>query len=126
MIVKFHSIFLFLLLASFCGKTVKGKPKRISGRLSLKQSQITTKTDVYKFLDKFGYNKCSRYRNETTGIRSRGPPCQISLQSMLKYFQTVFGLPATGEVDDETINLMNRPRCGLGDYPSAYVAFRPW
>ena len=103
-----------LLLALFTFSN--GKP--------LKAPQVKSNGDALKFFDKFGYNKCGV---QTGGKPSKGEPlCQASFKSMLEHFQTVFHLPVTGKLDKATTNLMNRPRCSLGDYPLAYSAFRPW
>ena len=54
------------------------------------------------YLTKFGYISLSRSANNdaTTGI---------------KYFQKFFGLPVTGTLDENTIEVMNKPRCGFPD-----------
>lgn len=76
-----------------------------------------------KFFDQFGYNKCE---NPQTTANQTGPLCQASFKSMIEHFQTIHRLPVTGKLDRKTINLMNRPRCSLGDYPMGFTTFKPW
>jgi hypothetical protein len=115
--VKLSVFVLFLCFILSDGKPVKGRAKGSSANAPKVQSN----TDALKYLDKFGYNKCADRKTE-----SKGPLCQSSFQTMLEHFQTIFRLPVTGKLDTPTINLMNKPRCSLGDYPMAYSAFRPW
>jgi hypothetical protein len=91
---------------------------------SVKAPKVQSTVDALKFLDKFGYNKCTSENNRHQ--QGDMPLCQSNFQGMIEHFQTVFRLPVTGKLDQATITLMNRPRCSLGDYPLAYSAFRPW
>ena len=46
----------------------------------------------------------------------------------VKKFQEYFGLPETGEVDEETMNAMKKPRCGdpdVEDEASRFKRFDP-
>ncbi len=115
MIVKSSIFLLFLCFILSNGKPVKDKAK------IARAPKVETNSDAFKYLDRFGYNKCS---DEKAG--DKGPLCQSSFQSMIEHFQTIFRLPVTGKLDPPTINLMNKPRCSLGDYPMAYSAFHPW
>lgn len=36
-------------------------------------------------------------------------------KTAIKKFQEFFGLPVTGELDDETLSEMKKPRCGVPD-----------
>lgn len=85
---------------------------------------VKSNIDALQYLHKFGYNQCGGSGNAKTG--DQGALCQSSFQTMIEHFQTVFRLPVTGKLDNATINLMNRARCSLGDYPMGYSAFRPW
>jgi len=112
----------YLILLLFLFTFSYGKP--VKGKLPSKAPKVQTNTDALKFLDKFGYNQCSSHAGGKT--KDGEPLCQSSYPTMIKHFQTVFGLPVSGKLDDRTITLMNKPRCSLGDYPMAYSAFRPW
>ena len=85
--------------------------------------KVQTNDDALKFFDQFGYNKCGnpQTRGNTTGLL-----CQASFKSMIEHFQIVHRLPVTRKLDQKTIDLMNRPRCSLGDYPMGFSAFQPW
>ncbi len=121
--IKSFILLVFLYFILCYGKPVKHKTKTIASRSKAKAPIVQTTGDALKFFDKFGYNKCGDGQGKQI---SDGPVCQSSFQSMLEHFQTVFRLPVTGKLDSATINLMNTPRCSLGDYPMGYVAFQPW
>lgn len=127
MIVKSCLIFLLVVLALVNGKPVKGKGAKGKGsrKAPAKAPKVATNADALKYLDKFGYNQCGGHASiKPVGT---GPLCQSSYKTMIEHFQTIYRLPVTGVLDTATINLMNRPRCSLGDYPlAAYSAFRPW
>ncbi|CAF1082970.1 unnamed protein product [Adineta ricciae] len=117
---------LFYFLLTFTnGKPVKSKGKKAIEKSPAKAPKVKTNTDALKYLDKFGYNACGGHGNGKSVVGG-GPLCQSSFQTMIEHFQTVFRLPVTGKLDEATINLMNRPRCSLGDYPMGYTVFRPW
>lgn len=54
------------------------------------------------YLSKFGYISHSRSGNNDATFS-------------VKKFQQFFGLPATGELDEETVEMMKKPRCGNPD-----------
>jgi len=58
------------------------------------------------YLNKYGYVKQST-STESSSL--------INLQTAIKDFQVFAGLPATGQLDEETVTLMNTPRCGVKD-----------
>ena len=47
--------------------------------------------------------------------RSANLMSQDSLRTFIKEFQSFAGLPQTGDLDTETREMMNRPRCGVKD-----------
>ncbi|XP_018412968.1 PREDICTED: matrix metalloproteinase-21 [Nanorana parkeri] len=51
----------------------------------------------------------------STGQRSAEPTKSPQFVEALKKFQKLNKLPATGRLDDATINAMNKPRCGVPD-----------
>ncbi|XP_073248961.1 matrilysin-like [Porites lutea] len=57
---------------------------------------------VLNYLSKFGYISHSRSGNNDATVS-------------VKKFQQFFGLPATGELDEETVEMMKKPRCGNPD-----------
>ncbi|CAF1420925.1 unnamed protein product [Adineta steineri] len=120
MIVKSCFIILFLFFTLSYGKPIKGK----TGKPHAKAPKVQSNTDALKFLNKFGYNQCSGSVDVKT--KDEGPLCQSSFQTMIEHFQTLYRLPVTGRLDAKTVELMNKARCSLGDYPLAYSAFRPW
>src|SRR5437763_1458813 len=89
--VKSCLIFLFLLFTFSYGKPVN----------PAKAPKVKTNVDAFKYLDKFGYNKCG---SQGSGKKDGdGPLCETSFQSMIEHFQTVFHLPVTGKLDHPTI-----------------------
>lgn len=40
------------------------------------------------------------------------------LESALKTYQSFYNLNITGAMDDDTVSLMSRPRCGVPDFPA--------
>lgn len=109
--LSIHLLIFLSLIFSSTGKPVTA-PK------------VKSNADALKFFDKFGYNQCRVKNNRKDD--EEGPLCQSDFRSMIKHFQTIFRLPVTGKLDEQTITLMNKPRCSLGDYPLAFSAFRPW
>lgn len=47
----------------------------------------------------------------------------IDLQGALTRFQDFYGLPSDGSQNDETIELMNKPRCGVADPVNEFQTF---
>ena len=58
------------------------------------------------YLAKFGYLKSSS-SGKTAALRS--------IDSAVKEFQAFAGLRQTGELDKETVEMMEMPRCGVKD-----------
>eukprot|EP00091_Calanus_sinicus_P000986 TRINITY_DN1094_c0_g2_i1.p1 TRINITY_DN1094_c0_g2~~TRINITY_DN1094_c0_g2_i1.p1 ORF type:complete len:235 (+),score=48.67 TRINITY_DN1094_c0_g2_i1:87-791(+) len=79
------------------------------------------------YLKKFGYISKGKPRTGDTPYHSPGNPGDTpqrprngsvsSVTEAVKNFQEFAGLTATGELDDETLTLMNLPRCGVEDFP---------
>ncbi|CAF1475596.1 unnamed protein product, partial [Didymodactylos carnosus] len=87
-----------------------------------KRTAIKNELDAYSYLNKFGYDSCkSKNKN---GIDKA--LCSTDMKSMIKHYQTVFHLPVSGKLDEKTLKLMNKPRCGISDYPLSYVSYKPW
>jgi len=80
-----------------------------------------------KYLKKFGYISKGTPRTGNTPNHSPGNPGDtpqrprngsvLSVTEAVKNFQEFAGLTATGELDEETLTLMNLPRCGVEDFP---------
>ena len=115
---------LYLFLVFFLFVFSYGKPVGKTAKSSGKAPKVKSNTEALKYLDKFGYNKCGGHGSGKDA--KEGALCQSSFQTMIEHFQTLFRLPVTGRLDEATVNLMNKPRCSLGDYPLAYSAFKPW
>ena len=64
-----------------------------------------------KYLSKFHYISPSRSGSHDVG-------------EAVKKFQKFFHLPETGEVDEETMNLMKKPRCGDPDVEEEESRFK--
>ncbi|XP_076345485.1 matrix metalloproteinase-25-like [Tachypleus tridentatus] len=73
-----------------------------SSRLSLSE------VEVMDFLDKFGYLPSSDF--QTGNLRT-----DEQLRKAIKLMQKFGGINETGEMDEATVKLMNRKRCGMPD-----------
>lgn len=58
-----------------------------------------------QYLQQFGYLDYQNFTNDFDN----------SLESALKTYQRNFNLNTTGELDENTVNLIQRPRCGVAD-----------
>ncbi|WP_448639414.1 matrixin family metalloprotease [Geodermatophilus sp. URMC 63] len=77
---------------------------------------------TYEYLHRFGYfpnqSLARRYPTWRPAMAFAPEDTEVfdeTLQTAVRLFQQVNGLPATGEVDDVTVELMNRRRCGFPD-----------
>jgi len=62
------------------------------------------------YLMKYGYMDVPR------GVQKSAPlMSQDGLRDYIREFQSFAGLPQTGDLDDNTVRLMNTPRCGVKD-----------
>ena len=66
---------------------------------------------MQKYLSDYHYISPSKSGNHDVG-------------EALKKFQHFFGLPETGEVDEETLNAMKKPRCGDPDVEEEASRFK--
>ena len=55
----------------------------------------------------------------TPDTRSANLMSQQDITDHIREFQSFAGLPQTGELDQETVRMMNRPRCGVRDMASS-------
>ncbi|BES95657.1 matrix metalloproteinase [Nesidiocoris tenuis] len=65
------------------------------------------------YLTQFGYLPESD--RETGFLRT-----ESQLRESIKNLQRFGNIPETGEMDDKTLDLMSRPRCGIPDIPNFY------
>ncbi|KAF6206538.1 hypothetical protein GE061_017772 [Apolygus lucorum] len=65
------------------------------------------------YLTQFGY--LPEADRETGFLRS-----ESQLRESIKNLQRFGNIPATGNLDDDTLELMSRPRCGIQDIPNFY------
>ncbi|CAB0002180.1 unnamed protein product, partial [Nesidiocoris tenuis] len=74
---------------------------------------IFTKKPLISYLTQFGYLPESD--RETGFLRT-----ESQLRESIKNLQRFGNIPETGEMDDKTLDLMSRPRCGIPDIPNFY------
>ena len=99
----------------------KSKHTALREKLRSTAAPVKSNTNALKFLTQFGYNPCENSLGSDPDSHDR-PPCQSSVESMLKQFQTTFHLPVTGKLDAATLRQMNKPRCSLPDTPLSFTA----
>ncbi|XP_021767959.1 metalloendoproteinase 1-MMP-like [Chenopodium quinoa] len=73
-----------------------------------KGSHVTGICDLKTYLNRFGYLPAPAPGNFSDDFDS-------DLESAILTYQKNLGLPPTGKLDTETIDLIMAPRCGLGD-----------
>ncbi|WP_081528217.1 matrixin family metalloprotease [Rubrivivax gelatinosus] len=81
------------------------------------------------YLQKFGYLRIPSLREEFVAARIHAKPpvgelgkFDASTHEALLRYQAFFGLPATGVLDQATVDEIRRPRCGFPDLPSDALA----
>jgi len=62
------------------------------------------------YLMKYGYMDVPRENQKSAPLMS-----QEGLRDYIREFQSFAGLPQTGSLDEDTVRLMNTPRCGVKD-----------
>ena len=101
--VKYHGIlFLRAFTLSRCSADPP-KPEPISG--------VNGKADAFYYLSSFGYIEA----NKNEGMASLLSDSSSLITAAIEDFQKFAGLKVTGELDRETLKMMNTPRCGLKD-----------
>lgn len=90
----------------------------------------STGTDVSKmqeYLKKFGYLEADQpataafAKQRDIGIeRAATGTFDDATERALKKFQAYYGLPVTGQLDDDTVHLATLPRCGNPDNPNRH------
>lgn len=73
-------------------------------------------TDSVSFLRKYGYiNNDIQFDPQVDSNNGSSPAQNIDVSSAIKRFQDFVGINVTGEIDDDTVQWMKRPRCGVQD-----------
>ncbi|ODM88248.1 Neutrophil collagenase, partial [Orchesella cincta] len=75
--------------------------------LNALSSRNFTSNDALTYLRKFGWLTPDQWRNGTQPVGN--------FKRLFREFQTFQGIPATGELDKNTIEVMEAPRCGVAD-----------
>ncbi|MCU7725230.1 matrixin family metalloprotease [Actinoplanes sp. KI2] len=84
--------------------------------------------ELQRYLARFGYLAAEAgdpYRRMRAGKRALRPAAgefDSATVGALRRFQRHFRLPVTGVLDEATVGLMTRPRCGFPDLPANFVA----
>ena len=87
---------------------------------------------LQRYLRDFGYMQGSNL--EPFGVATRGlraAPTAVGVfddntETALRAFQSFYGLPATGELDDATLARMVKPRCGFPDVAEFVLQGSKW
>ncbi len=81
------------------------------------------------FLQRFGYLRIPTVREEFVVARAcaKTPTAELGkfdepTREALREYQSFFGLPASGILDERTISEMQKPRCGFPDLPAGALA----
>ena len=78
-------------------------------------------TDPLTFLAKFGYFDTRLIPSATpSNASSPGPAPNVDIKDAVMRFQNFVGIKETGELNDETVKWMQRPRCGVRDLDAAH------
>lgn len=85
--------------------------KRLSGRSPRSANPTMYDDSVQSYLSQFGYLPASQ--PGVGNLRS-----DYQLKEAVKNLQRYANLPVTGVMDNATLSLMSKPRCGLPDTPS--------
>ena len=77
-----------------------------------------TDVDPLQFLIKFGYidSRLGFDVPATTNDSSEDPAQNVDISPAVRKFQNFLGLEETGKLDEETMQWMKRPRCGVKDF----------
>ena len=78
----------------------------------IKLSSCENITDPLAFLSKFGYIDT---RLVPGNVSHDSPAPRLDITDAVKRFQNFVGLEETGDLDDDTVKWMQRPRCGVRD-----------
>nr|XP_019548633.2 matrix metalloproteinase-2-like [Aedes albopictus] len=101
-----------LIVMAHCCTIVLGKPF-VPSRSSGNQAKAWDFDDnVQNYLMEFGYLPKSNI--ETGNLRT-----MEQLQEAVRLFQNFANLDPTGKIDQDTLELMRKPRCGAPDLPSS-------
>ena len=79
-------------------------------------SSCENSTDPLSFLTKFGYIDASIVSDLPVDGSAPAPAPNIDISAAVRKFQNFVGLEETGELNDETIEWMQKPRCGVKDF----------
>jgi uncharacterized protein (DUF427 family) len=104
--MKYIILFLFLTTVKSSDDVWHGQP-RTEGDVN-----------INNYLEKFGYLASA---GADSGLRldTNGPLIAETSEALIK-FQEFYNLPADGTLNQETLALINTPRCGVRDNPTAY------
>lgn len=78
--------------------------------MAIHQSVCLDEAETLQYLQNYGYISTTSLENVASA--------NDSLAAGLLLFQQYFDLDQTGELNEETIDLMGKPRCGVSDYNS--------
>jgi hypothetical protein len=99
----------FLLFVSF--STLSGSP--LQGYLEM---------NITNYLEQFGYLQSNGSSLTETSLTSASHTNEALIR-----FQEFYNLPTDGTLNQETLALISKPRCGVKDNPTAYrVHYQKW
>jgi len=77
-----------------------------------------TTDEQQQYLRRYGYlNPASTGNEEMGSLSNEGSASTAEVSLAIQKFQHMAGITETGTMTQETIRMMERPRCGVADYP---------
>ncbi|XP_071797351.1 collagenase 3-like [Asterias amurensis] len=98
-----------LCLVVMCAAVVYGKPFKDETQQGRPATQEADKAKGYEYLAKYGYFKKDPNKDADGVLPAK------SVEKAIKQLQKFAGISESGEIDEATLELIAKPRCGVND-----------